>query len=474
MTFKTTLLAGTVIAAFAAAPAAAQQISPTQAQAQIEALNQQIQALQSQVRSLAEKMEKEVAAVDKKVTALPTVSVDGGRMRIRSADRAHDMAIRARLHFDYGHWFPGQNNTNDYQDGFGVRRAFLGVNGTVFTDWGYEFTANFAGNRGGTSQIQAANISYRGVKDWVFIAGVSQPKMTLDDSTSSNDIPFIERASIVNNFVGVAGSDSRTLVGFTTTQMNGALFLAGYLTGDQTGQTGAFDDQANLVGRAAFRAFEDNQSGIGIGTSGFYQFEPRQAAGAGQVPALPTFTGQAELRPGAQNVTLTSLPAITGRVDSVYGYGADIGAYFKNFWAAAEYYTMGLNTNAASNYNDPSFDGYYIAAGWVLTGERRRWANGEWGGVRPSWPVGQRGMGAWEIAVRYSVVNTDDEGSRRSGTLPANAAVGEHTVWTFGVNWYLNPAVRVMANYIMAESDRVGTRPDVKTDAAAVRLQFQF
>ncbi|MFM2041662.1 MAG: hypothetical protein RLY86_238 [Pseudomonadota bacterium] len=469
MTLKTILLAGSVIgtAALAAGPAAAQA-----SQAQIDALNKQIQSLQEQVKTLGDTLNKEIKKVDEKVTKLPTVSVDGGRMRIRSADRANDMAIRARLHFDYGHWFPGDNNTNDYSDGFQVRRAFLGVSGTVMTDWGYEFTANFAGNRGGSSQIQAANITYRGIKDTVLIAGVSQPKFTLDDSTSSNDIPFMERASVNNILVGIGGSDGRTMVGFTTTQASGKLFIAGYLTGELTGSTGNIDDQQNLLGRVAYKAFEDNNGALGIGFSGAYRYQMPTTAGA-NTARVYRFDDRPEIRIGGDTPRLTRSEEITF-VDSVHAYGVDVAGHYRNFWAAAEYATFGASTDIRSQYDDPEFSSWYASAGWIITGERRRYTLGEFAGVRPSWPLGQKGYGAWELAVRYSESDLLDEGARRSGTLATTSLAGEQTVWTLGVNWYVNSAVRVMWNYIIAENDRPGTRPDLETDALAMRVQFQF
>ncbi|WP_119679612.1 OprO/OprP family phosphate-selective porin [Indioceanicola profundi] len=467
MTLKTTLLAGTVLgmSALAAGPAAAQAT-----QGQIDALNKQIEALQAQVRTLADKVQKDVKAVDEKVSRMPNVSADGGRLRVRSADKAFDVAIRSRFHLDYGHWFPDNDNDTDYNDGFNVRRARLGVAGTVFGDWGFEFTGDFAGERGSDALLQAANISYRGLESWEFIVGLAKPKWGLEDSTSSNDIPFMERAPVVNIVTGnVGGADSRLLAG---SQYSGErVFAAAYLTGARTGEV-LGDDEGNVLGRVAVKAWEDNFGTLGIGATGAYKFAPQ--APAGDAASL-RFDDRPAIRIGANRDRVTRSGTI-GDVDSAYAYGADLAFTYQSFWAGAEYYRFGAETDnavaTAATPVDPEYSGWYAAAGYVLTGERRGYRDGAWRGVTPAWPAGQNGVGAVELVARYSVVDLSDVGA--FGSLNQGGLNGEETIWTFGVNWYANSAIRFMLNYLMIENDRPGALPDVETDAVGARVQFQF
>ncbi|SNS18294.1 MULTISPECIES: OprO/OprP family phosphate-selective porin [unclassified Azospirillum] len=474
MTFKTSLLAGTMLgAAFIAAPAMAQSAGSA-SQAQLDALAQQIQALQGQLTSLKDSVAKDKVATEKKLADLPKVTADGGRMRVQTADKKFDVALRARIHMDYGTWVHKDNFTTDATDGFQLRRAFLGVAGTVYNDWGFEFTGNFANDRGGASQIQAANITYNGIKNSQVILGVFQPKFTLDDSTSSNDIAFMERAPIGNIVVGIGGSDSRTGVGISTKGDN--YFLAGYVTGNQTGTTGTIDDMVNLLGRAAYQFYSSNEGGAGIGVSGVYQVTPQAAArtSATQITTTASFGDRPGLRIGGNRTSLTSTGTIN-QIEGQWAYGADLGANFKNFWVAGEYYVFGADTEerlpgttTRNSFQDPEFDGYYVSAGYILTGERRSYKPGEWTGVKPAWPVGQNGFGAWELAARYSTVNLID----RAGGV-AGSGTGEEKNWTIGVNWYVNNAIRFMLNYVNTTVDRPnGT--DQGLDAVALRMQFQF
>lgn len=472
MSLKSTLLVGAAVAVLAAGPAVAQSAAPSQAQ--IDALAAQIQALQGQLTSLKDSVAKESAANKKALEAMPKVTADGGRIRVQTADKKFDAAIRARIHMDYGFFNGGKNFTTDATDGFQVRRAFLGVAGKVYTDWTYEFTANFADNRGGGAQIQAANIGYTGIPGWTLVAGVMQPKFTLDDSTSSNDIAFMERAPIGNIVVGIGGSDSRTAIGVTN--KGDRHFVAAYVTGNSTNTSGTVDDQVNILGRAAYSFWSAGEGSAGIGVSGVLQTSPQAAArpvAAGTATTSITFGDRPGVRVGGNRTSLTSTGAIN-QIDSAYAYGADLGMNFKSFWAAAEYYNFGAEysdltaAGARQTRPDPEFSGYYVSAGYILTGERRSYNTGEWAGVKPAWPVGQNGIGAWEVAARYSQVDLIDRAAGINGT-----GTGKETNWTLGVNWYVNPAIRFMLNHVISKTERPNGQ-DVELDITAARMQFQF
>jgi phosphate-selective porin OprO/OprP len=93
-------------------------------------------------------------------------------------------------------------------------------------------------------------------------------------------------------------------------------------------------------------------------------------------------------------------------------------------------------------------DGGYVQLGYFLTGEHRPYDRvaGAIDRVRPfedfflvrTDDCLERGAGAWEVAVRYSHIDLNDE--TISGGVMNNL--------TFGVNWYCNPFCKVVFNYI--------------------------
>ena len=110
------------------------------------------------------------------------------------------------------------------------------------------------------------------------------------------------------------------------------------------------------------------------------------------------------------------------------------------FHGAAEYHQR--DTTAADNGEDASADGYYVQAGWIITGESRPYKKGTWNKIKPN----NKGLGAWEVFIKQAGVSLDD-----SGIDADNRNKGSFT--TVGVNWYANEIIRVSANYVYASWD---------------------
>ena len=116
----------------------------------------------------------------------------------------------------------------------------------------------------------------------------------------------------------------------------------------------------------------------------------------------------------------------------------------------------------SSSSSDPTFDGFYIQASYFLTGEQRNYktSTGAFDRVRPkeNYHYGA-GRGAWEVAARYSQIDLTDD----------SVSGGELKDLTLGLNWYLNPNMRMMWNYIRSHLDDVGD-----SDLLLMRLQIDF
>ena len=117
--------------------------------------------------------------------------------------------------------------------------------------------------------------------------------------------------------------------------------------------------------------------------------------------------------------------------------------------------------------------GSYAQVGYFLTGEHRPYDRkaGAIDRVMPFASVGKGGMGAWEVAGRWSYLDLDSQ-SFRGGNMENMTA---------GINWYLNPYCKWVFNYIHAWNEgpdyfpaRSNTTLSSQTDAFATRVQLDF
>ncbi len=115
--------------------------------------------------------------------------------------------------------------------------------------------------------------------------------------------------------------------------------------------------------------------------------------------------------------------------------------------------------------------GAYAQVGYFLTGEHRPYDRKQ-GAIDRIIPKSNLtfagngcnpGMGAWEIAGRWSYLDLNDA-AIRGGTIMD---------YTAGVNWYWNPYTKMVFNYVHSISDSP-TFPESQTDLFGVRAQLDF
>ena len=122
------------------------------------------------------------------------------------------------------------------------------------------------------------------------------------------------------------------------------------------------------------------------------------------------------------------------------------------------------------------FNGYMAQVSYFLTGEHRPYDRrlGIHDRVRPfedffrvrtkSRGI-QTGLGAWEVAARFSNIVLNDK----------NIQGNNLTDFTVGLNWYLNPYTRWKFNYIRAFLEDTKTnKGNSMTDAYGMRIDFDF
>jgi phosphate-selective porin OprO/OprP len=134
---------------------------------------------------------------------------------------------------------------------------------------------------------------------------------------------------------------------------------------------------------------------------------------------------------------------------------------------------------------DYSFNGGYIQAAYTLTGENRAYDKrlgrldtyyfGRQGPYTNAWFCKgddgriNWGLGAWEIAARYTYVNLND------GLGLNRVQGGVLNGYTVGLNWYLNTNLKFQFDYVYDQRSAVpaGVIPG-HTEGLGIRMQFMY
>jgi phosphate-selective porin OprO/OprP len=428
-------------------------------------------------------LERKVAAQDEERSkeSDSSWSFANGRPTITSRDGRFSLAIRSLAQLDAAYYMQGGNakslpvaNGPDLSSGANFRRAQLGIQGKLFGDWSYNFNTEFGGSSGTETggRVQALYVEYDGLKPFAFRIGAYPPAAGLEDNTASADTLFLERAGpsdIVRNAVGGDGRDAASLL-YVTDDVYGSLSY----TGGKVGDAAVFDEQESVLARGAWSPWANSYSRLVLSGTGAYTFRGADTtAGPGAARAL-TFSVAPELTVDSTGTKLVSTGGVNIRNASYWG--AEAGANWRNFYVQAGYfaYTMQQRVIApALPKPDAHFDGWYAQASWVLTGESRGYsvANAAFTSPKP-----EGGWGAWEVAGRYSDVDLNDNtGALALATPYGGIRGGEQTIWTAGINWYPNSALRFALDYQWIDINRLsGAGNDVGQNLNALSLRSQI
>jgi phosphate-selective porin OprO/OprP len=440
--------------------------------AQLEAQAKLLDAQQKQLEALTSQLGQSKVSTQE----VPRLALTNSRPTITAADGRSSIALRANVQLDSAIYGEGQegplstdfrrgsvgappnretNAARDFSEGFYFRRARLGVEGTIARDFNYRLLLELGGaGTEGPARINDAWIAYTGLAPFTFQLGAFSPPANMDDGTTPEDLPFIERASASELSRALGGADGR--IGFGI-KANGARWMSAFtLTTRTVNDAEVFDSQLAAVARAGGLVATGPDSHLHLGASGTYVFTPAdQGSSATSARHAIRFRDRPEIR-----VDSTRL-IDTGTIDAAHAsvLGLEFGVNWKRFYLQGEHFWFDVARRLPAALPDPDFSGYYLQGSWMLTGESRRYnaVTGSFQNPRPLVPFSSAGgWGAWELAARYSRMNLNfEEGLAGTAAFPGSVRGGDQNVLTFGVNWYLNPNFKVMMNYLLIDVDRL-------------------
>jgi phosphate-selective porin OprO/OprP len=423
----------------------------------------------------------------------------------QTADKDFRIHIGGRAEFD-NTWFTqdsnlllGSSDTQRLNDGALFRRARLRADGTMYDFIDFAIEVNFANIQDASNvQDKPVQIGSVGLTDFFLTfrevpvignlrVGHFQAPVGLERLSSSNAWYYMERSSLYDAILGpndyqdgvmafdsywddrVTLAGSLTRVGKSSIQSfgfdaaDGAYAIAGRLTG-----LPLYADEGRCLMHVGvgyqFAALVDHQFAIAS--------RPLLRAGAGSGTDTP-------------NVVATSTYFTPDEVTIVdFEWAAVWGRYSLSTEYAIAWVDNVFDTQAYTGpHGDVTYQAAYVEGGVFLTGESRQYdvKTGTWKRTVPTTNAfGSRsadcdcthGIGAVQLVARYTwldLVSGDPILTQTSG-----ARAGRQQDITLGVNWYLNPQVFVMTNYVWTHIDSTVPTASGDFQGFGVRVHVDF
>lgn len=485
---------------------------------QLGAMQKQLEALQAREAESRDTLAKEVearetaerAARDQNLAAGGRNVIEGGAVRMippanpkvtqsgtnrfamSSADGAWTIAPTGRVHFDMGVYLnqepegttgPGTLAGGKFTNGVNARRARLGVTGRAMTDFTYSIILDAGGAQDATASINEARISYTGMRNTIFEIGYGSQYFPLDDSTSSNDIMFLERSSPVSIASSFNGGDPRFSAGVRRWESN--WFAAAYLTSSTPNVQHALTTRGfGAYERIGYNPIQTDLTSVHIGATAAQIFEvPNSGL---NTPASFTLSDRPEVRIDPTNLLNTgALGTAANQVTGVQVYGVEAASAFGSFFIQGEYLWDVVKRQLGPA---AKVGGGYVQASYTIGGRRTYVpASGAYSSVNPISPFSPKneGWGAFEFAARVSYMDLVDNYSSRilAADQPFMVNGGRQTNYTLGFNWFWNSNMLWKFNFIHTDFDKenpitaASALPiplGLSLDTFAARFQFMF
>ena len=421
--------------------------------AQVQALEARVGEAESEASSASAEASAAAASAQSTQVAVEEARKEAPVIKFKGAPQISDgkgwsFKPRGRLLFDAA-YVDAPSGVSDAGLGFSkeVRRARLGVDGTMPGGFGYKFEIDFSGSE---TEMTDAFLDYSD-KGLTITVGQHNVFQGLEELTSSNDTSFIERAAFTDAF------NFRRRVGLS----------AQYQTGDWLVQGGLFSDNAldlgddgnksySVDGRIVFAPVVGGNQ-LHFGMSGHWR-------DLGSSIASVRYRQRPEDH--STDVRFIDTGSITDATSET-GYGLEAAIIAGRFHAMGETHWQRVGRSGFAN---PTFFGGAVEAGLFLTDDRREYKNGIFKGVKVANPVGQGGMGAWQVNLRYDRLDLSDAG----------IVGGKQNSYTASLIWTPVDHIRFLIDYAhldyvdVVEILAIGTDRSYGVDAIGARAQLSF
>ncbi len=346
------------------------------------------------------------------------VTVDRKGLQVKSSDGLYAFKLGGRIHADAS--THRGTLANEATNGAEIRRARFDMEFRFLEDYLFKGEVDFADNN---VAIKDFFIGYSGF-DWGRLAiGHQKQPFSLALEMSSNDIPFIERGTdtdLVAPFVDRS-------IGIRTDMHGDKWHVASGIYGQSVDQNQDKTGSWGAATRFVWTPIRDEERVLHLGVRGAFRD-----------PADNSVRLRSETT-HVSNLFTVNAGTLTG-IQDAFLTGPEAAFAWGPFSIGGEYNHVFLRRNGG---NSLDFNSWHVETTWSLTGESRAGVytikSGEFKRLTPgrNFSLDGSGWGAWELAARWAAIDLDD----------GDVNGGRQGVVTFGVNWYLNPVVRLMFHW---------------------------
>lgn len=423
-----------------------------------------------------------------------------GGFKIKSEDGKFDFSLGGRIHFDTvitqaddsakfgpaGTHF-GSNNLED-NSGTYFRRVFLTLGGHLY-GYEYKIETNIAdnGNAGG-GQVDFQDVwvlktikhDFDGFQSKIWV-GQHKIWRGMEEIGSNNNTLFMERG--VTTASGIyGGRDFGQGIFYSFENKN---FFVGPSVYSLHKDSAASTQGVGYNARAIWAPINEKGQVLSVGGS----YSSDHADNSNGLTSSYRVAGY-RLGSGTETDTFGSYGGsfvggaadTGGRNSSVDTIGAEAVGIWGPFYLNGEYATAKFKRN---NSPDFSVNAFYVQGSWFLTGESKTFGDGKVvGGPKVTSPIG-----ALELKVKYEYMENGDinsaadfvtYGNALSGGVPTGgtpvaplATKNQYSAVAFGLNYYINPAMRLMFDYTIAQVD-LGQAGKDEPNTFGARVQLAF
>ncbi|HPG32961.1 MAG: porin [Lentimicrobiaceae bacterium] len=360
-----------------------------------------------------------------------------GMLILESKDQKYKLWYDARVQVD-GAMFMG-DTYNPIGNGTSIRRARFAVKSAFAEKWYGEFDMDISNSE---LELKDAYLEFSPNENLGIKAGNFKEGFSVESTTTSRYLTFIERANVVSTFapsrhIGIAATYSKNwLFGMGGIHFQDIGGLEERTFSEDNNKDYGFDEGVSFTGKlVAMPFYKDMNNGLHIGIAGSYR----------------TPKSDAEIR-GTERYSSRSLTSINRKkymdtdlipdVDHIALGGFELAGYHKNFKFQAEY--MLSNVYKKNDLPTEQFDGWYAFGSVLLFGGKYNYNFSE---AEFTQPTRGKSWGDIELAFRYDYLNLN---SRNDGIIMGGAGEG----YTFGINYHVNNNVKIMLNYAYLNHDR--------------------